>query len=279
MSEALAFRNYPRSRMSRSESLVNRILWGVVCVLGLFFVGELLFHLLIAPRLVLRNVRISTDLSLSKEEILDLAGVQSGAYYYSLDTGSIGEKLAALPAVKEVSVQKVFPDTLELTLRARHPLAILLFESSDGHSVPLAVDEEGVVFQIGAELTSWDLPVIGGVTFSPLRAGVRLPEPVQSLLKDLASLRALTPELFELISEVRLLSREGSAMDMIVYPLSQPVRLRLGPNLQAETLRNAFMVLDLLAGQGLAERVRELDLRTGEVVYGIEGDSPVTGKE
>jgi hypothetical protein len=35
-------------------------------------------------------------------------------------------------------------------------------------------------------------------------------------------------------------------------------------------MRNALVVLDLLAGQELLGSVRELDLRTGEVVYRME---------
>jgi len=36
-----------------------------------------------------------------------------------------------------------------------------------------------------------------------------------------------------------------------------------------EALRSALVVLDLLSSEGLLVRVRELDLRTGEVVYRI----------
>jgi hypothetical protein len=54
-----------------------------------------------------------------------------------------------------------------------------------------------------------------------------------------------------------------------LFTVSYPVRLRLGERLAPEALRSALVVLDLLKTQGLLARVRELDLRTGEVVYRI----------
>jgi cell division protein FtsQ len=59
-------------------------------------------------------------------------------------------------------------------------------------------------------------------------------------------------------------------LEILLYPIQFPVRLRLAGGLDPAVLRNAVVVLDLMAEQNVLMRVRELDMRTGEVVYRME---------
>ena len=278
MSEVLFIDKYgklrgPRSnRGERRESLVNRILHIVVAVLLLFLAGELVFHLLLVPRLTVRNITVRSDLEFSREEVLAVAGVDKNVYYFNLDTAEIRRSLESLPAVREAFVQKVFPDGLLITLHGRIPLSVLFFTTPQGDSVPLVIDEQGVVFQIGSAVTSWDLPVITGVKFTRLRAGMRLPPALGPFLRDLRSLQAREPELFSLVSEVRPISGRSGIEEILLYPVQHPVRLRLPTSLEPALLRNALLILDLLAAQGLTDRVREIDLRSRDAVYRVEED-------
>ncbi|MBN1836218.1 MAG: FtsQ-type POTRA domain-containing protein [Spirochaetales bacterium] len=269
MSEAVAF---GRSKTPRSESLFTRLLWVVVCLLALLLAGEILFHFVIAPRLVVRNVRIRTSLPLSEEEVLAIAGLDTGEYYFRLDTEEIRRRLEAYPMIRSATVEKHFPDSVELFLQEREPLSMLLYEAPDGRSVPVVIDEEGVVFQIGAAVSAWNLPVLTGVKFRELAVGSRLPEQVWPLLAELQSLREAQPELYALISELRIVSRTAGRYELLMYPVHEPVRVRLGSALEAGAIRNALMVIDVFERQGIADRVRELDLRTGEVVYTMKED-------
>ncbi len=278
MSEVLFIDKYgkyrgPRSsRSDRRESIVNRILHVVVAVLLLFLAGELVFHLLLVPRLTVRNITIRSDLVFSKEEVLAVAGIDKNVYYFNLDTAEIRRKVESLPAVREADVQKVFPDALIITLHGRTPLSVLFFTTPQGDSVPLVIDEQGVVFQIGSAVTSWDLPVITGVKFIQLRAGMKLPPALRPFLRDLKNLQAREPDLFRLISEVRPVSGGSGIEEILLYPVQHPVRLRLPTSLEPALLRNALLVLDLLAEQGLTDRVREIDLRSRDAVYRVEED-------
>jgi cell division septal protein FtsQ len=270
VSEALLFGDRG-GKSGRTETTLNRLLWLAVAALAVFLCGELAFHLWLSPRLRVRNISIQSDLSLSQEEILAAAGLGGAPSYFSVREQELAQRLSALPAVRGVEVHKRFPDTLQLTLTARRAVALLLHDA-EGASMPLAVDEEGVVFQMGLSVADWDLPVISGVKFASAQVGMRLPENLLSLLEDLQGLRAGQPELFRLISELRLVSRSGSLREVIVYPVPYPVPVRVGPRLQPSALRTAVVILDLLAKQGLAGRLEELDLRTGEVVYTVKED-------
>ncbi len=276
MSEALIFDKYgkyKRSRTSRKqirESVFNRALVILVIALCLILVGELVFHFVIAPRMTVRTVTIKSDSSLSKEEILAIAGIEEGVYYYNLDTVQIREDLEGLAQVREAVVEKVFPDALNITLYGRAPLAMFFFTTPEGASIPLVIDDQGVVFEIGSGVSEWDLPVITGVKFQQLRVGMKLPERVRPILQDLRTLQNQEPDLFRLISELRLISKSTGVLEILLYPIQYPVRLRLSAGLDPAAMRNALIILDLLAGQEALRRVRELDMRSGEVVYRME---------
>lgn len=276
MSEALFFDKYgkyKRSKTSRKqirEYVFNRALVILVIALCLFLAGELVFHFVIAPRMVVRSITIKSELGLSKEEILAIAGIEESVYYYNLDTLQIREDLERFALVREAVVEKVFPDALIITLYGRAPLAMFFFTTPEGASVPLVIDDQGVVFEIGSGVSYWDLPVITGVKFQQLKVGMKLPERVRPILQDLHTLQKQEPDLFQLISEVRLISKSTGALEILLYPIQYPVRLRLRAGLDPAVMRNALIILDLLAGQEVLQRVRELDLRTGEVVYRME---------
>jgi cell division protein FtsQ len=276
MSEALIFDKYgkyKRSRTSRKqirESVFNRALVILVIALCLILVGELVFHFVIAPRMTVRTITIKSDSSLSKEEILAIAGIEESVYYYNLDTVQMVEDLEGLAQVREAVVEKVFPDALTITLYGRAPLAMFFFTTPEGASIPLVIDDQGVVFEIGSGVSEWDLPVITGVKFQQLRVGMKLPERVRPILQDLRTLQNQEPDLFRLISELRLISKSTGVLEILLYPIQYPVRLRLSAGLDPAAMRNALIILDLLAGQEVLRRVRELDMRSGEVVYRME---------
>jgi len=276
MSEALIFDKYgkyKRSRTSRKqirESVFNRALVILVIALCLILVGELVFHFVIAPRMTVRTITIKSDSSLSKEEILAIAGIEESVYYYNLDTVQMVEDLEGLAQVREAVVEKVFPDALNITLYGRAPLAMFFFTTPEGASIPLVIDDQGVVFEIGSGVSEWDLPVITGVKFQQLRVGMKLPERVRPILQDLRTLQNQEPDLFRLISELRLISKSTGVLEILLYPIQYPVRLRLSAGLDPAAMRNALIILDLLAGQEVLRRVRELDMRSGEVVYRME---------
>ena len=268
MSEAFSC-DAARSRRRPTGFTASRLLAWVVCGLGLIAAGELVFHLVLTPRLLVRNVLLTSDLALSRAQVLTLAGLEGAVPYFRLDPAEVIRRLEAYPPVARATVRKVFPDTLRIGLEARRPLAALLAHTREGSTLPLAVDRHGVVFQIGAELSSWDLPLLAGVEFAEVRSGLQLPAGLRPFLTDLDSLGREAPELARLVSEIRLVPARGERFELELYTVAYPVRLRLGERLEAAALRSALIVLDLLARQGLLARVRELDLRTGEVVYRI----------
>jgi cell division protein FtsQ len=268
VSEAFSFgAARPRRGRDGRRSLAGRLLAWLVAALAVVAAGQLAFHLLLSPRLLVRNVVLSSELPLAQAEVLRIAGLEGAVEYFRVDPREVERRLESFPPVAKAVVTKAFPDTLRVSLLARRPLAALLAQDPEGRSLPLVIDAQGVVFQVGPELTVWDLPLLAGVEFAEVRPGLHLPPGLEPFLQDLDRLSREEPALARLISEIRLVPVRGGRFELELFTVSHPVRLRLGERLKAESLRSALVVLDLLSRQGLLERVRELDLRTGEVVY------------
>ena len=134
-------------KTERSSKFLNKALWILILFLMVFSIVEIAFHFIIAPRIKIREVIINSDLALTEQEILSLAGLKRNEYYFFIDTAEIEKRIEKNPAVKNVVVEKIFPDTLKISLIGRSPLLIALVTENE-KTIPISLDENGVVFQI-----------------------------------------------------------------------------------------------------------------------------------
>jgi len=263
MSEGIMFHRAE----SGEGGLGRRILVPLVLVLAALALVELVVQLVLMPRMVVRSILISSDLKISEQELLEIAGVGGGERYLSVDAAEIERRLEACPLIREAVVQKIFPDTLRLVVTGRKPLALALGRAGD-RTLPAVFDDDGVVFQIGGSVPQGipDLPVISGLSFSPA-LGIAMPAMLRPLLQDLAELRQRSPELYGLISEIRVSAVNGVDYELDIYPLGHRIKVRLANRIDETVLRYAFLVIDVLVRTRSVAEVAEIDLRNGEVVY------------
>jgi cell division protein FtsQ len=235
------------------------IIGGLVTILAL----EFIFHLVISPRLTITRVEIAADrgLNLSDSDILALAGIGGENYFYSIDEAAIAERIAAYPPVLSAAVEKIFPNSLKISVKQRSPLVICLVEAG-GETVPLVLDDEGVVFQIGASVQQGDLPVISGLTFAEIELGQRVHRSLVGFLKDLSKVKDASPILFSLISEVKFVTKNRTNFEVLLYPRDYRTVVRIGPHIDIALLKEILLVLDVFKSQGVDEGLAEIDFRT-----------------
>ncbi len=255
------------------ERSVSRAFIVVIGVLLVILAAQIVFHLAIAPRLVVRHVEIITDgaIGLNDEALLTIADLSESPYYFDIDADAVAARLETYPLIKSATAEKVFPDKLRIRVVGRTPLAVALVEQ-EGGTVPVAFDEEGVVFQIGSSVEELDIPVVSGLTFPDVRLGRRIARPLTEFLADLERLRRDAPELFNLISEIKFVKKNRSGFEVILFPRDYPVRVRIGTGITEETMKRIVLILDVVARQGVDERIAEIDFRTDEVVMRMKGE-------
>lgn len=256
------------------ERSTQRILVGIIVVLSLILVGELVYHLVIAPRIAVSEIEVQSNLPLSDEELVQLSGLSVGVPYFSIDESAVTEAILSHPVVRDAQVQVVFPNRVIITASRRQPLAASIAATDAGPRL-VAFDDEGVVFAVGEEVSAARLPIISGLRFASAEPGVRLPELVVDFLSQLHQIRMSNPGLLELFSEFRIVRKNDYAYEVVLYPMHYPVGVRIGTSINPEMIEYVMMMLDVLRNEGRLAAIEELDFRGGEGVLrlrdGLDG--------
>jgi cell division protein FtsQ len=144
--------------------------------------------------------------------------------------------------------------------------------TAEGRSIPVLVDEDGVVFKLGTSSADLDLPVVSGLTAGDMALGAKLPRAYRALFSDLRAMREKAPAMCAAVSEVRVVG-SGSAdlspqdLELLVYLTTSPVPIRAQGSIDQGLVKYALMAVDLLSRQGVLKDIQELDFRGGDVVY------------
>ena len=256
-----------RPSHSPKTDRAGRFLKGLIIVLLVFLAGEIVFHLLIAPELSVTEIAVTSDGGGDRGEIIAAAGLTGAPLYFQVDTAEAAAGIEALPWVKSAEVQKVFPNAVDITVVERRPVAMALSESSVG-SMPILVDEEGILYAAGNHLATDELPLVSGLRLSDYRPGARVDRRLTAFFEDLSKLKLESPTLYRLISEYRVIPRGEHDFEIVMYPVVPRVPVRVGNSVTAELIRTVVLVLDVVKDQA----PRELDFRSGNVVFRPGGD-------
>ncbi|MEA1910352.1 MAG: FtsQ-type POTRA domain-containing protein [Spirochaetota bacterium] len=267
---------YPgRARSSRgqvSSRKIERIFTGFIILLLGIIIVELGFHFWIAPSVLIDRIVISADSNFiySDDFLLEKAGVKPSDTFFDIKTEIIEKRLLLIPAIQSVSVKKVFPSILKIDIESRVPVGLSLI-STDAGVVPAMIDSEGVVFMTGYNMISMDFPVISGLDFPEIRDGMRMPKELCSFLEDMEGIKRLSPDLYGMISEIKFVRTGSADYEVLLYPKNYKTKIRIGSGIDEKLLKYIIMVLEVISGQPGMEKLEEIDFRTGDIVYRIQG--------
>ncbi len=268
-------RTVEKSPVREKRLNLNKILSVIIVLLSLTLAGELVFHLIISPRLVVKRVEVSAEgyCPLPDEEILRIAGMEGVLSYLNVSEAAVADRLMANPVIKTAVVEKHFPDKVSIAVTSRRPLASI-FAEVDGRSRLFYVDNQGYILPSAAAEGDVSMPVLSGIRVLDVRPGMRFPEELTGYLTQLSALQADAPRLYNLISEIKFVKKSTAGYEVVLFPGHEHLRVRTGPELTEEMMRSILLVIDVVKRQGLLGSLEELDFRTGEVVYrarGIDG--------
>jgi hypothetical protein len=106
-------------------------------------------------------------------ELASIIKVEKGkTNLWNIDYAAAREKLLQEPTIEDVSVYKLLPDTLVISITERIPRAFLRYRNGN-----LLVDENSVIMPADKCITlPDDLPVIADLSNKKLKVGSKLPE-------------------------------------------------------------------------------------------------------
>jgi cell division septal protein FtsQ len=253
---------------SREKVRDTRTLKIFISILLIIFLIEIVYYFFITPNLVIKSIYIQApkEFGLSNREVLDLAGIGDERGFFQIDSTLIQQRLEAYHTIAQASVSKTFPDTLDIQITLRNA-SVLTFLNTSGASLPIAVDRDGIVFQIGEEVQDFTLPVLSGIKFNQLRRGMQLPQEIVSLIRDLERIKQENPVAYRQISEIRLQKIGEQLWDAVLYPVNYQIEVNIGNSLDVISMGNILTILDAASDEGLLDQWEALDIRTGTIVY------------
>lgn len=173
----------------------------------------------------LRTLTLNTDGVLTREWVEQTLGIPRNTTLMELDLGLLQEKLLSSGQVRIAMVSKGFPDTLNISLTERSPVARLKVPGRDGVPTIVYVARDGVIFEASCLKSSFvdELPwLVEGIRLVRGQDGRISPIPGMEVVSDL-----LTKARYEggqLYSLLRYISLEGYERDGQIEARSERCR-------------------------------------------------------
>lgn len=159
-------KDIPRNRLKRQRRPINyrsffkksaRVVGGLIVLSLMGVVSFEVYGILVRSTFLrLERIEVGTLKRLTRDEVIALAGVQTGDDMLALRLSRIGEQLAKNPWIETVKVRRYFPHTISIDIAEREPAAVV----NMGYLYYL--DEKGEIFKPLTEGDRLDYPVLTG---------------------------------------------------------------------------------------------------------------------
>ena len=247
------------------RQIAQKIFFG----LSLFLLLQIIFEILLLPFLNIRFIQVEGLKRIQDTELLSVAGIQGKEYYFSLNERLVEKKIEEIAWVKKAQAIKMFPNRLQIKIEERVPIFLhMMSRVGERGSIPLLIDEDGVIFVIGKEALAYDVPFLSGVTMQSVELKSQFPLFLRRIFQDVGALKKQHRPLYDLISEVNVESKWGAEnYDISLYLTNTPIVFTLSSRLDEEKMTQILLVLDVLNKDKQLGLVEEVDLRGQEAVY------------
>ena len=237
----------------------------IVLILCILLVIEGIFYTLIIPCLAPVKVQFSGLKNLSSSVLLEKLAQTGDVTWIQFDSGKAVDTLSTISAVDTVSVDKVFPDKVMITIKERVPVAKTIV-SLNGRSVLVQIDENGVLFLNTTSVSSdSNIPLISGLPIENMQTGMRFSAKYKPLMAQIAEIQKLPQKYFVAVSEIKVVPKEYGNYELVLYPIHSHVRVLTDRTLNEDALKYMMVMLDVV--NSLNPNVWEIDLRYGSLSY------------
>lgn len=248
-------------RRADRKFTIFKIIVGALCLLLLV---EVILYTMVIPSK--EPVKISfTGLQMySPEEMYRILNTNTNQSWSNFDSAKAAAVLADCPWIESVSVEKKFPDSVSISVKERIPVAATLLNIK-GKTLPVQIDESGVLFTAKAGASISHLPLISGLPVEQFTDGMRLPSIYRNFIGQLAKIQRLPQKYLATISEIHIRTKEYGGFDLILYPVHSHTRVLMDRTFSADSLQYMVVVLDVV--NSIGSNIYEIDLRYGSVSF------------
>ena len=244
----------------------------VILLMLLFLAGDLVYYLFIVPFNSTAKIQLSGLDTILEADLKKAAGLTGMEKWGKIDKDILLHRITSYPVVAEARVVKKYPDKVLIDITERKPVGVLL-ATGGGRTVPMEIDKTGTVFKVASQKDPQTLPIISGLSFQTIRAGMKVHKRLVPLFKQLDILQKKNPALLSEISEMKIEQKKYGGFDLILYPVRTQVKVHTEGTLNEEKLQYMILALDVIRELDLNAKIEELDVRGGTASYRLRGET------
>lgn len=208
------------------------------------------------------SIKISGNHHLTKAEVFELSGVDIRTNLLAMSVSQSEKKFSAHPWVKNVSITREWPNTINITIKERTPAALVNLETGLHY-----IDREGTVFAPVQALEDIDFPVITGLEGKDKKIITENPllDQALSFLKNTEKGNYIFPK--QNVSELHI----ADMNQLILYLVERPFPVYLGKEDLATKYNRLVKVLYWLYKKEEFPQVAyiRMDMFSDQVVVGM----------
>ena len=244
----------------------------IILVMLLFLAGDSIYYLFIVPFNTTAKIQFSGIDTILEADMKKAVGLTGTEKWGKLNKDVLLHRITSYPLVAEARVVKKYPDKVLIEIAERKPVGVLLAKVG-GRTIPMEIDKTGTVFKVAAKQDRQALPIISGLSFQNIRAGMKVHKQLVPLFKQLELLQKKNPALLSEISEMKIEQKKYGGFDLILYPVRSHVKVRTDGTLNEDRLRYMILTLDVIRDLDLNTQIEELDVRAGTACYRLRGET------
>ena len=215
----------------------------IILVMLLFLAGDSIYYLFIVPFNTTAKIQFSGIDTILEEDMKKAVGLTGTEKWGKLNKDVLLHRITSYPLVAEARVVKKYPDKVLIEIAERKPVGVLL-ATVGGRTIPMEIDKTGTVFKVAAKQDRQALPIISGLSFQNIRAGMKVHKQLVPLFKQLELLQKKNPALLSEISEMKIEQKKYGGFDLILYPVRTQVKVRTDGTLNEDRLRYMRLTLE-----------------------------------
>ncbi|MFH1288669.1 MAG: FtsQ-type POTRA domain-containing protein [bacterium] len=209
-------RQEARSDFFRLAGKTLTALVGMAIVVSLFWITR--NFVLVTPYFNVKNIVVSGNNIVPKEDIIKLTGIEFGQNIFKLNLIKIQYRIKESPLFDKVHVKRCLPDKIEVHVEEREASAILNMKVDF-----YLVSGDGIIFQKLSSVIYKNLPIITGVELKSVILGDDTNSfSLKTGLKIVKDIKSVQPEFLDCISEINV-----SCSDEIIIYTDSGTKLKI----------------------------------------------------
>jgi len=127
------------SLIKKTKNLLkSKLLWFSVSLISVF--SGIVYLLYFTDLFILKEIKVLNNKKVTEKEVIALTGLKGGERLFSIPVKKIKKRILLNPKIKDVTIVKHLPYTLEIRIEEREPLAIITINNKG-----YLIDKDGIV--------------------------------------------------------------------------------------------------------------------------------------